>query len=97
MKSENYKRIIISLLCSKFINGDILDRASIFSLAFLHKDPISSLKFRRLSILIPKSFSHLLTDKTLKGENMTLIENEKVVSDEKRKSLLEMKREKQKF
>ena len=66
----------------------------IFSLVFLHKDSISSLKFRRLSILIPKSFSHLLTDKTLKGERITLTENEKVVSVEKCESSLEMKRAK---
>ena len=56
------KEFIISLLCSKFIDDASLDRAFIFWLAFLHKDSICSLKFRWLSVLIPKSFSHLLLE-----------------------------------
>ena len=51
------KEFIISFLCSKFINDASLGRALIF-----WKDSICSLKFRWLSILIPKSFSHLLLE-----------------------------------
>ena len=36
--------------------------ALIFRLVFLHKDSICSLKFRFLSKLIPKSFSHFLLE-----------------------------------
>ena len=53
------KESIISLLCSKAIDGASLDKALIFWSALLHKD---SLKFRLLFILIPKSFSHLLLE-----------------------------------
>ena len=61
-KVANCVRIQYKSPLLKFVDDASQDKALIFWLDFLHKESIFSIKFRLLSILIPKCFSHLLVE-----------------------------------